>query len=64
MKQLFLKPAVPGNLVRDPYAPGMKPLDQQGEWKPATPYWLRRVRFGDAVVCDPPKKVKVEKGNA
>lgn len=51
MKNLFLKPAInevgDPALVRDPL--NAKPLDSAGEWKEATPFWLRRVRDGDVI---------------
>lgn len=51
MKNLFVKPSrdAAGDpvLVRDPL--NAKPLDRDGEWKEATPFWLRRVRDGDVI---------------
>ncbi|WP_421209996.1 DUF2635 domain-containing protein [Aeromonas enteropelogenes] len=52
MNDLFIKPA-PGCLVRDPRT--LKPLDAEGETKPKTPYWLRRLREGSVVKIDRPK---------
>ncbi|WP_421173757.1 DUF2635 domain-containing protein [Aeromonas enteropelogenes] len=52
MTDLFIKPA-PGCLVRDPRT--LKPLDAEGETKPKTPYWLRRLREGSVVKTDRPK---------
>lgn len=52
MTDLFIKPA-PGCLVRDPRT--LTPLDAEGEAKPKTPYWLRRLREGSVVKIDRPK---------
>src|SRR5688572_11173965 len=45
--QLYLLPAVPGSLVRDPVT--LEPLPAAGTLKPETTYWLRRLRDGDVV---------------
>lgn len=51
MQNLFLRPARDATgapmLVRDPF--GWKPLAKDGEWKPATQYWLNRLRDGDVI---------------
>ncbi|MBA3027442.1 MAG: DUF2635 domain-containing protein [Desulfobacterium sp.] len=44
MKTLFLKPK-PGVLVKDPVTG--KPLATEGEEKPDTTYWRRRITDGD-----------------
>lgn len=58
MQNLFLKPALDSAgaavLVRDPLA-GWKALDPNGEWKPKTPYWTRRLRDGDVTIAKPDK---------
>ncbi len=47
--QFLLKPSRPGLIVRDPKT--MKPLDAEGELKPANSvYWLRRLADGDVLV--------------
>ena len=50
MKQIFLRPS-PGLKVKDPVTG--TPLKAEGELKPATTYWLRRVKDGDAVRSAP-----------
>jgi len=42
-----IKPAQPALIVRDPDTG--KPLAAEGEKKPKTSYWLRRLRDGDVV---------------
>lgn len=49
MKTIFIKPA-PGCLIRDPDT--MTPLSQEGEEKPFTPFWCRRLNDGDVIVVD------------
>ncbi|EEU9261757.1 DUF2635 domain-containing protein [Escherichia coli] len=49
MKTIFIKPA-PGCLIRDPDT--MNPLSQDGEEKPFTPFWCRRLNDGDVIVVD------------
>lgn len=44
MKKLYLKPR-PGLKIKDPVTG--KPLEDGGERKPATTYWLRRIADGD-----------------
>ena len=51
----FLKPKAAGVLVRDPVT--WQPLRDEGEWKPADQYWLRRIRDGD-VIDETPKAAK------
>ncbi len=53
MKQLFVKPARNGLIVRDPQTG--KPLSAEGEQKPDTTYWRRRLRDGDVVASTPAK---------
>jgi len=48
-EKVFLKPGRPGLIVRDPRT--LKPLAEDGEEKPKTNYWLRRIRCGDAIVA-------------
>lgn len=71
MDNFFLLPARDSAgepmLVRDPLA-GWKPLDADGEWKPKTAYWNRRLRDRDVTIGKPPvppnkpKKVAAPKG--
>ncbi|CAD5879556.1 Protein of uncharacterised function (DUF2635) [Escherichia coli] len=49
MKTIFIKPA-PGCLIRDPDT--MTPLSQDGEEKPFTPFWCRRLNDGDVIVVE------------
>ncbi|MBF0740006.1 DUF2635 domain-containing protein [Shigella flexneri] len=49
MTTIFIKPA-PGCLIRDPGT--MTPLSQEGEEKPFTPFWCRRLNDGDVIVVD------------
>lgn len=44
---IFVRPSRPGMIVRDPVS--LKQLDENGEEKPRTTYWLRRVRCGDCI---------------
>lgn len=46
---LLIAPA-PGLIVRDPIT--LAPLGGDGERKPASPYWLRRLADGDVVQLD------------
>lgn len=50
MKTLFIKPA-PGRMVRDPDT--LEFLQPDGEEKPFTPYWCRRLDDGDVIEFDP-----------
>lgn len=49
MKDLTIKPK-PGVLVKDPVTG--QPLSEAGEKKPATTYWLRRLKDGDVTDLD------------
>ncbi|WP_022722947.1 DUF2635 domain-containing protein [Rhodopseudomonas sp. B29] len=58
MSNMFIKPAtieIEGNavvaLVRDPIS--LAPLAEAGEWKPASQFWLRRVRDRDVIKTEP-----------
>ncbi len=48
---MFVKPAA-GRLVRDPIT--RVPLPDAGAEKPASSFWLRRLRDGDVVEATPP----------
>jgi hypothetical protein len=52
MSNVFIKPAVEGAHVPDPHThAGLK---AEGEWKPASDYWLRRLRDEDVVETEAP----------
>lgn len=53
--QIFLAPARPGLIVRDPETG--KPLDAAGEYKPVNPYWKRRLAGGDVIAAKSPDKI-------
>jgi len=63
LPEKFIKPA-PGCTVRDEFT--RIPLKDEGEWKPTTNYWLRRIRMVDVIECDPPKTASTQstKGKA
>ncbi len=44
---LYVKPAVPGAIVRDPVT--FRPLPPEGEAKPRTVHWLRMIARADVV---------------
>ncbi|EAM6404720.1 DUF2635 domain-containing protein [Salmonella enterica] len=50
MKTFFIKPA-PGRMVRDPDT--LEFLKPDGEEKPFTPYWFRRLDDGDVTEFNP-----------
>ncbi|EAA7440320.1 DUF2635 domain-containing protein [Salmonella enterica] len=50
MKTFFIKPA-PGRMVRDPDT--LEFLQPDGEEKPFTPYWCRRLDDGDVIEFNP-----------
>ncbi|MDH4319874.1 MAG: DUF2635 domain-containing protein [Desulfobulbaceae bacterium] len=56
--EIFVKPG-PGLLVRKP--DGSR-LAEDGELVPRTAYWLRRLKDGDAVQANAPKKINAKKG--
>ncbi|CAM3718919.1 DUF2635 domain-containing protein [Xenorhabdus thuongxuanensis] len=56
MTELHLKP-VSGLIVRDPET--YQPLSADGEPKPRTAYWLRRLKDGDVTEVVP---LKLKKG--
>jgi hypothetical protein len=47
MRNVFVKIAVAGNILRDPVTKA--PLSPNGEWKPANNFWLRCIASGDVV---------------
>lgn len=61
MKTLHLKPAA-GLIVRDPETG--KPLSPDGETKPDTTYWRRRLRDGDVAPAAAEKRPPAPKPNA
>lgn len=50
--RIYLKPGVPGLLVRDPDTG--RHLPAEGGWVPRGQYWLRRLAAGDVVETAPP----------
>lgn len=52
MRNVFLKPALDdagkSKVVPDPQN-DFRPLAGDGEWKPLTNYWVRRLRDGDVI---------------
>lgn len=54
MQNVFLKPAVPGAIVPDPET--HQPLKAEGEWKPQSMYWARRILDKDVIEATPPKE--------
>lgn len=54
MREIKIKPAVKGLLVRDPIT--RKPLHEKGELKPRSTYWLRRMADGSVIEMDNKKK--------
>jgi len=59
MENMFIKPARPGLIVRDP-ATG-KALDAAGENKPRDTYWIRRKNAGDVITATPPEDASAVK---
>ena len=47
MEKLFVKPANPDQLVRDPKT--MLPLPKEGKFVEPSQFWFRRLRDGDCV---------------
>lgn len=61
MKTFFIKPA-PGRMVRDPDT--LEFLKAEGEEKPFTPYWCRRLDDGDVIEFDSNATPAVTAGKA
>lgn len=59
-EKVFLKPARPGLVVRDPAT--MEPLPDAGAYKSPSIYWKRRIREGSVILDDPPKNPKKTDG--
>jgi hypothetical protein len=57
---VFLKPARPGLIVRDPETGAA--LAAGGETKPRNSYWIRRINDGDAVEVTPESPAAARKG--
>lgn len=59
MDNVFVTPARDADgkpmVVPDPHT--FKPLGADGEWKPLSPYWVRRIRDQDVVAGEPPKEI-------
>lgn len=58
LERFFLKPG-PWGSVRDPKTRAM--LANEGEWKPMSIYWRRRVKMQDVVIAKPPVAEKIKK---
>lgn len=58
-KTLFLKPADPDLIVRDPDKRRALPVD--GAEVPNTTYWQRRLKDGDVIKTSRPKPVSKKK---
>ena len=57
LEQIFVKPS-PGCTVRDEHT--LIPLAQEGELKPRSTYWVRRILHKDVILCEQGKVSKVE----
>lgn len=55
-KTIYVKPAEPGAIVRDPA--NRRPLLAEGAEVPETMFWRRRLMHGDVVEARPPRKPK------
>lgn len=55
MENVFLKPALDanGNAMVVPDPDTHSPLKAEGEWKPMSMYWVRRIRDKDAIESVP-----------
>lgn len=53
-ERVLMRPTREGLIVRDPIT--MNPLLAEGELKPRSQYWLRRIKDGDVEVVEPTKK--------
>jgi len=49
---MYLKPASPGLIVRDPST--RQPLPEEGREVQLNEWWARRLRAGDVVEAEPP----------
>lgn len=58
MQTLKIKPANKDVMVRDPES--MKPLKTEGETKPRTTYWLRRIADGDVIDIEVEEQQKAD----
>ncbi len=53
---VYLKPTDPDAIVRDPLT--RRPLAAEGEEKPLSTYWRRRLKAGEVVRASKPKASK------
>jgi hypothetical protein len=62
MDNVFLKPArdADGKAMLVPDEVTHRPLKEEGEWKPRTMYWERRIRDLDVIPSEPPKEATKE----
>ena len=54
-EKIFVVP-VRGRRIKDPFT--LYLLKDEGEWKPKTPYWLKKVRTGDVALKVAPPEAK------
>lgn len=57
MKELHIKPAIEGQIIRDPYT--LEPLKQDGDKKTDCHFWQRRLADNSVVIVS---ESKTEKG--
>ncbi|WP_048797111.1 MULTISPECIES: DUF2635 domain-containing protein [Serratia] len=57
MTEIFIKPA-PGRAVRDPVTKQL--LSADGESKPRTPFWARRLMAADVLLATPTPQKKTK----
>jgi hypothetical protein len=53
MNMIFIKPAIPGSIVRHPEKINYK-ISQEGEFVENSIQWQRYLRDGDVVLAEPP----------
>lgn len=59
MSDLFIKPADKGSIIRDPET--LEPLSSDGENKPASYFWHRRIEDGSVILAEKPEQPKTTK---
>lgn len=57
LNEIFVK-AAPGMRIKDPIT--LHLLSEQGEYKPHSTFWARRLMDGDVVQCEPPAAPALE----
>jgi len=58
MKKIYVKPRIPGNIVRNFERPDLRPVPDDGEWVTDGPQWRRYLRDEDLILAKPPKEAK------